>query len=223
MNGPSLATQIRDSFSAAASAEAARDAYLAAVVEEPLLATIEVRDLPRLVHGQLASVDANELLGAVVRSYQRGSRELWAAVLLEMLAPTIIELAARLYLPQASMSHDDLNQQVLAEVLAVAATVRVDDSRWLKLRITRHVSKRLVRHLIAEARELHAGSDALDALTVDPDEFAPELDEDLAALYRMKVRGELATEIARERGLRVDQLRHRLRLARRRVITQRAA
>ncbi len=222
MNGPSLAIQIGDSFTSIANTPGTRDVLREAAVVEPLLATLEFEDLPELVHGQLTSVGANELLGAVVRSYQRGAREVWAAALLEMLAPTIVELAARLYLPHASMSDDDLNQQVLAEVLSVAAAVRADDARWLKLRIVRHASKRLVRHLVAEARERHAGSETLDQLTVEMDANASELDEDLLALYRMKVRGELAAGLARERGLRVDQLRHRLRLARRRVAARAA-
>ena len=223
MNRPSLTAQIRAGFNAATSAPQTRDAYSIAADEEPLLAAVEIGDIPNLVHGQLASVDANDLLAAVVRSYQRGPREVWAAVLLEMLAPTVVELATRLYAPHGSMSDDDLDQQVVAEFLSVAAAIRADDSRWLKLRIVRHASKRLVRRLVAEAKEIHAGSDALEALTVELDGYGPGLDQDLVALYRMKVGGELAADIASERGLRVDQLRHRLRLARRRVVSRRAA
>jgi hypothetical protein len=217
MDTVSLADQIRTGFEATLHTKAAQEAHRLGALCEPLMAGVELAQLPTLVRGELESTEANEMLAAVVRCYQRGPREVWGFVVLEMLAPAIMDVAAKLYLGPASMTEEDLYQQLATEVLSVAARVRTHRPRWLKIRIVKHVKKRMSRRLTAEVGEDHDGQDVLDGVVVQPDWDDPDWDLDTSALNRMKVRGERAAGIAEERGMRIHQLRYRLRLARQRA------
>jgi hypothetical protein len=226
MERESLAAHIRDGFTAVIESDAVEVSLRRAQLTEPLLSGVAIGELPELVRGSLESAAANELLAVVVRCYRSGPRELWAPVLLEMLAPALLDMAAVLGVPDDSLLEpDDLYQQLVLETLDVAVIVRLGfRGRWLKLRMVKHVRKRLVRWLsreLAAVGAFESGSPELPI--VAGGEFTPPADADLALLYRMKGLGATVEQIAQEDGTPVGTVRYRVRRARARMAGRRAA
>src|SRR6202022_2413732 len=94
----------------------------------------------------------------------------------------------------------DLYQQLVLETLDVAVIVRLGfRGRWLKLRMGKHVRKRLARWLSRELAAVGAcESESPELPTVAGGEFTPPADADLALLYRMKGLGATVEQIAQE-------------------------
>jgi hypothetical protein len=169
MASESLADQIREGFVRTAQEERASRALTEAGELEPVLASLRFADLPEAVRRAGSRETANEVLAAVVRSYQAGPRDVWAPVLLEMLAPALMETGGRLHIRAHAITQGDLYQQLVTELLDVAAVTPTAGERWLKLRLIRHARKRLVRWLERESAAAHSGADAMENVAVGID------------------------------------------------------
>jgi DNA-directed RNA polymerase specialized sigma24 family protein len=184
--------------------------------DEPLLAALPARDLPRLLHSRAVPLERqNQTLAAVVRCYRRAPGSGWAPVMLEMLSPMLVGAAGRFLFVPVDVSIEDLNQQVIAEALHAARFMRLpEDGRDLQLRLRRRLLKRTARWLIGNLRSQGESlEEAVDqgAGYRDLDQrFLMELGdsgvspENLALLYRTQVLGMTAREVAVEMNISVS-------------------
>jgi DNA-directed RNA polymerase specialized sigma24 family protein len=172
---------------------------------------------------------------AVVRCCRYRDARLWRPVLLEMLAPALINETYRLALN--FLHHDplEINQQLVAEVLTAAASLPVEEG-------SRHVRARLIRAAVGGVEDwlrrttdqrplsLERWRNRLAAREADADEARWQVAElrmlrtlrptgaDLELVIRMAVLGQDRDEVARALGLppavvvnRFKRARHRLR------------
>ena len=81
---------------------------------------------------------------AIVRCCRHRDARLWMPVLLQMLAPAIINEAYRLALAVLRIDPVEIQQQLLAEVLVAAASLSLDDrSRRVQARLVRTAARRV--------------------------------------------------------------------------------
>lgn len=224
MESISLADLIRAAFVEAVHHPEAASELMVARSAEPVLSAACLSELPQLVRRPSHPADAGEVLAAAVLMYQTGSRSLWGPVILEMLAPALVELRASLYAGPACVTDDDLSQQLLVEALAVAAAVNASRSHWIKQRITRRVRTRLVRWLRIEERESGSGDEpGVDLSAPATEASQSSADPGRAALVRMAAGGERLSAIAAESGIEMGRMRYLVRRARAELRRERAA
>lgn len=199
---------------------------------EPALAGLSIEVLRRMVRDpEIPTRDQDELWAAILRAYRRNGSAAWGSLLLELLAPALIEIAVGLESHSPRVDADDLQQQLALEALAAGRSIPLDRARFVKPWLMLEIRRRIVRWLNREAR--HARALDLDqeiALVADNSDAAWELCElrvsnqrsqDLALLYRLEVLGESLNEIGRELGCTskaVDSLRWRARRRLRRAV-----
>jgi len=217
-----LSALLRDAFAEALRNE---EELTRAMAEELALADVRVRGLPWLMHDRsvpLARQD--ELLAAVVRLYRRSPRP-WSGVLLEMLAPALVQVCRRMLRVPRGVDADDVHQQVIVEALAAAATMPLHEPpQRMQRRIALRVTTMTVRWLVSVVR-----SEGESLLDVGQQEPSPPPREDrlliqemseygvpaasLALLYRSQVLGQTFVELALEMGISPGALRNRQRRA----------
>lgn len=205
----SLSELIRQSFEEALR----RELPLPGRTAEPLLSALHVQELPRLLHSRAVPLERqNQVLAAVVRCYRKAPRSAWAAVVLEMLSPMLVDAAGRFLFAPVDVAIEDLNQQVIAEALHAARFMRLPEGgRDLQLRLRRRLLRRTARWLIGnlrsqgesleEAVDQRAGYRDLDQrflMELGESGVSPE---NLALLYRTQVLGMTAREVAVEMNL----------------------
>jgi hypothetical protein len=129
------------------------DDDLEGLAEEPALAGIPVRDLPRLLAGMEVSDERRDrILAAVLRRYRLRPTGPWAALVLEMLAPVLTTVAANLSGPPPYVDEDDLHHQLIVEALTVAATMPVPvPPRRIPVRLRLRIATR-VEEWLADQR-----------------------------------------------------------------------
>jgi hypothetical protein len=119
-------------------------------------------DLPQqavaLLAGARDSVNAgpaerNRCLAAIVAAYRCSPRQLWAPVLLDLLAPAIIERLQRLCAEPPALDEEELRQQFVVEVLQAAAYIPLPDRpAWQKKQILSRANQAVRRWLEREGR-----------------------------------------------------------------------
>ncbi|MDQ6879868.1 MAG: hypothetical protein M3082_19650 [Candidatus Dormibacteraeota bacterium] len=97
------------------------------------------------------SAERNQLLGKIVAAYQRGPRQLWAPVILDLLAPAILESLQWLRPEPPVVDAEEVRQQLMFEVLRAAASIPIQTAgRKLKVRLLSQANRAVVRWLEEE-------------------------------------------------------------------------
>lgn len=96
--------------------------------------------------------ERDQLLYLVVQRYREDARSRWAPVLLEVLAPPLLVRLTRFRTSFPAIDEDDVAQQFLMELLAAAATIPLENERYLERRLLMRASDRVSRWLQREAR-----------------------------------------------------------------------
>lgn len=100
--------------------------------------------------------ERDQALAAIVVSYRAGPRGLWAPVLLDLLNPALLDCLQRLGEEPPLFDRKDLRQQLVVELLHLAATLPLGDGRYLKRRLIRRANQAVRRWLTREAsRQSH--------------------------------------------------------------------
>jgi hypothetical protein len=120
--------------------------------------------------------ERDRLLAEIVAAYRRGPHEHWAPVILDLLAPGIIEILQTIDRKSEEISdmwdHDEplvideeqLRAQLVMEVLAAVATIPIHPGgRAMKVRLLKRAYKYTVRWLIRDFRHQvwHCSLDAI--------------------------------------------------------------
>jgi hypothetical protein len=184
---------------------------------------------PDLVH-QATDVPAppailDGLWLAVIDSYRFGPRNFWGAVVLKMVAPTLLHKVRTLRY-ERDLS-EDVDQHLLSGVLHAAATAKLPDpARWTPHRLATRAVTQTRRWLAAEARSRCLSLDDLHERATGPSAVPHSDSGDLASLlalsrpagvsdatavllYRNRVLGEPLASIANQLGMTGDELRMR--------------
>jgi hypothetical protein len=110
--------------------------------------------------------ERNQLLGRIVAAYQRGPRQLWAPVILDLLAPAILDNLQWLRSEPPVIDDEEVRQQLLMELLRAAATIPIQVAgRRLKFRLLSQATRAVVRWLDEESvgRSWEQSYDAIEA------------------------------------------------------------
>ena len=108
--------------------------------------------------------ERNWLLGKIVARYQRGPRQLWAPVVLDLLAPALIDSLHWLRAEPPVIDDEEIRQQLVMEVLRAAATIPIQEGgRQMKLRLLSQANRAVVRWLEQEGAR-QGGQDSLNAI-----------------------------------------------------------
>jgi hypothetical protein len=95
--------------------------------------------------------ERNLLLAKIVAAYRRGPRQLWAPVLLDLLAPALIESLQWFRAEPPVVEEEDIRQQLVVAVLRAAATMPIQEGgRRLKFRLLSQANRAVVRWLERE-------------------------------------------------------------------------
>jgi hypothetical protein len=138
----SLASTLRAGYSEVAGA----------LLDNELEILARVRD-----SGRTSPVERNRLLARVVFAYQAGPRQLWAPVLLDLMAPSLIARMQRFCTPPSLIDEEEIRQQLVLEVLRAAARMPIHgEGRQMRVRLVTRANKAVVRWLRREeARQWH--------------------------------------------------------------------
>jgi hypothetical protein len=95
--------------------------------------------------------ERDQALAAIVVSYRAGPRGQWAPVLLDLLNPALLDCLQRLGEEPPVFDREDLRQQLVVDLLHLAATLPLGDGRYLKRRLIRRANQAVRRWLTREA------------------------------------------------------------------------
>jgi hypothetical protein len=108
--------------------------------------------------------ERDQLLADIVVAYRSGPRELWAPVILDLLAPALVRMVRRIVRKSEELANldpdellavdeEELRQQLLMEVLRAAATIPLrSGARGMKTRLLKRVNTYLIRWVKREFR-----------------------------------------------------------------------
>lgn len=114
--------------------------------EEALALVASARDSTNTGLGE-----RNRLLAQIVVAYRVGSRQLWGPVMLDLLAPALVELLQWLRAEPPAMDEEEIRQQLVMEILAAAARIPIHkNGRDMKVRLLARANKYVVRWLVRE-------------------------------------------------------------------------
>ncbi len=169
--------------------------------------------------------ETNLSWSALLAAYRLGPKDSWSGPLLDRLGPWLTKARHRLIAVPPFLDNEDIAQQLVVEVLRIAARWRPQcEDRWIPRRLVEAAERRvrmgLSRERSTQAVELQ---EALE--TSNPSETDLVFDtpvgsasaEDLRVLYRVKVLGQPVAALAREAGITPRQMRRRVWSARRRA------
>lgn len=164
----SLSGLIRIGFKEACDRPDSERRFSEAQGREPVLSNTPLLELPRLL--QRREVPArlqDDVLAAAIRAYRSGPPDLWGPVVLSMLAPALVRMAARLQAQPPALDEEDIDQQVIVETLRAARLMPLPDScRFVQSRLIAFTNKRLTRWVAREARR-QASQASFEALSGD--------------------------------------------------------
>ena len=196
---------------------------------------VGVDDLPsRLRLWRAPAETRDRMWSQVLRDYIEGPRAAWATIILEAMCPDlVITIAAMPAMPPA-ISHDEVAQQLITELLAAALDGPAEPARWSPNRMLSTATKGTYRWLAREIRALSHSTGDLDRRVIDAaGHEIPGLLAELEArsipsagliiLYRQEVLGESLAEMAAQSGLSENALRLRRRRAVERIRKELAA
>jgi hypothetical protein len=87
-----------------------------------------------------------------IARYRQGPRQLWASILLDLLAPAIIHCVTRLRPMPPVLDEDEIRQQFLVELLEAAASIPLPSvPAWQKRAILSRANQAVRRSLTREA------------------------------------------------------------------------
>src|SRR5207237_1021060 len=100
---------------------------------ESALAGLSIEELRRMVRNpDLPARDQDEVWAAILRAYRRSGSAAWGSLLLELLAPALIEVAASFAPQSPGLDADDVQQQLALEALAAARSIPLERGRFVK-------------------------------------------------------------------------------------------
>jgi len=98
-----------------------------------------------------STAERNQILARIVCAYQAGPRQLWAPVLLDLLAPALIESLRRFRAEPPVVDEEEIRQQLVVEVLRAARLMPIHDGgRQMKIRLVSRANRAVVRWLKRE-------------------------------------------------------------------------
>jgi hypothetical protein len=161
---------------------------------------------------------------ALLAAFRLGPRERWSGLLIERLGPWLIRARQRLIAVPPLLDRDDIAQQLVLEVLRIAARWRPQcEDCWIPRKLVEAAERRVRKRLSRERSSL--------AVELNDQLHAPQIAElelfdtpigqasaaDLRVLYRVKVLGEQVSVLALEAGVTPRQMRQRVWAARKRA------
>ena len=197
--------------------------------DEAVLAGCSVCELVNVVHTRRAPLPLqDEVLAATIRCYRRSPSGEWAAVLLEMLSPMLVAAGSRFSFLPDGVSEEDVHHQLMVETLHVARFLalprRVDHVQlWVQRRVLTRVARWLTAAVRSQGESLERVIEEGGAYRDDDQLFLVELstgelpEGDLGLLYRSRVLGMTARELAIEMRVSTEAVRSRRRRALRRL------
>jgi hypothetical protein len=162
---------------------------------------------------------------ALLAAYRSDPRQQSAARLVERLGPWLTAARRRLRAVPPHLDQDDVAQQLIVEVLQIAAQWRpACEDRWIPRRLVERAERKLLKSLLKENLNQPLELDS----EVESDELAePDLVidspvgkasvADLRLIYRANVLGESIEVLAAEEDVTPKQMRRRLKAARARA------
>ena len=196
---------------------------------------VGVDDLPSRLRSWRAPAESRDRMWAqVLRAYIEGPRTEWATIILEAMCPDlVITIAAMPAMPPA-ITHDEVAQQLITELLTAALDGPAEPARWSPNRLLSTATKGTYRWLAREIRSMSHSTGDLDRRVTDAaGHEIPGLLAELEArsipsagliiLYRQEVLGESLADMAAESGLTQNALRLRRRRAIERIRKELAA
>jgi hypothetical protein len=161
----------------------------------------------------------------LLAAYRLGPKDRWSGRLLDRLGPWLTSARKTLFTVPARADSDDVAQQLVLEVLVIAARwVPQCEDRWIPRKLVEAAARRTRCKLQRERETL---SDELDLELAASDDPEPTLvfdtpignasAADLDVLYRYEVLGERLEAMAQKAGVTPGQMRYRLRAARKRA------
>jgi hypothetical protein len=95
--------------------------------------------------------ERNRILAQLILAYRRGPRQLWAPVLLDLLAPALIDGLGHFRAQPPVLDEQEIRHQLVMEVLEAATTIPTQErGRRLRLRLMSQASRAVVRWLERE-------------------------------------------------------------------------
>jgi hypothetical protein len=155
MSQESLSVLIRTAFEAALRPEVA-----AALDSSELeLGGIPIVELPARVRaGASTYAEQDQLWVLALEHYRRGPRQLWAPVILEMLAPALLQTVVLLGPLAPVVDEEDISQQLLGDALETAATLPISEGRrYMERRLILRTLNRTLRWMWKQYRVSEAG------------------------------------------------------------------
>jgi DNA-directed RNA polymerase specialized sigma24 family protein len=204
-----------------------------ACVDEPALAWLTLADL--IEFGRWTNTrqhEQDDVWLAVIRCWRQRDARLWGPVLLQMLAPALINETYRLALAEPLIDPVDVQQHLVTEVLAAATSLPLEDgTRRVRARLLWSAASR-VTDWIRQTTDRQPLSleqwrnRRLAMKTVNAEEARWRVAElrasrlaasDLELVIRMAVLGQDRHEVSRELGVSPSSVRKRYARARRRL------
>jgi DNA-directed RNA polymerase specialized sigma24 family protein len=222
MQFTTLSRLIRESFEE----EMRCSGVLLGQTDEPLLADRDAHAIVSMMRDPARPLDEQgAILAAVIRRYRKAPTPSWAAILLEILSPTLVATSTRFTYAPIGIDEEDVQQQVVVEALHAAGHMRLPEQTGFTLpRLTDWIVSRTARMLLRNTRAETESLEQVDAhpeRRIDPEHaFLLELARgstpgaDLALLYLSKVERMTARELAIEMGVSLNWVLNRRRRAR---------
>jgi AcrR family transcriptional regulator len=179
---------------------------------------VGVEDLPARLRDLAAPPEERDRLWSdALRAYIEGPRQPWATIVLEAMCPDLAVTVATIPAMPPAITHDEVAQQLITELLAAALAGPTEPARWSPNRLLSNATKKTYRWLAREIRSLRQSHGELDRRATDAaGREIPGLLAELEAraipsaglviLYRQEVLGESLAEIAAETGLSENAL-----------------
>jgi hypothetical protein len=99
------------------------------------------------------SGERDRMLQEIVRQYRTGPRDVWAAVLLDLLTPAILVRLARYRTEPPAVDFEDIRQQFVVELLAAASSMPIPaDADFVERRLILRAGQGVRRWLRREHR-----------------------------------------------------------------------
>lgn len=97
--------------------------------------------------------ERNWLLAEIVMCYRAGPAEVWAPVLLDLVAPALLDALQRSHPRYPVVDEHDVSQQLVVQFLHAAATMRIpENGRGLRRKLVSRTAKAVARRLAREGR-----------------------------------------------------------------------